>query len=310
MRTRDSFGLFCTLFMATSFASAPPAYKVQQVAEGIYYHQGKHADANEHNLGAIANVGFIIGDDCVAVIDTGGSYQEGVLLREAITQKTQTPVCYVINTHVHPDHIFGNAVFDQPGVTFISHEKLPASLTSRQEFYARNFAETLGDAYQGVEFISEYQTVSTEAPLEIDLGGRTLEITAYPTAHTDHDITVLDTLTKTLWAGDLLFKDRIPALDGSINGWIAVLEQLQAQSFNAVIPGHGSAAVYPEEAGWEDILSYLTTIREEIRVLIEELATIEEAIETVGQDERHNWKLFDAYHRRNVTAAFVELEWE
>jgi quinoprotein relay system zinc metallohydrolase 2 len=310
MRTTATLGLISAFYMVTSFASAPPTYVVQQVTEGIYYHQGKHADADEQNIGAIANVGFIIGTDCVAVIDSGGSYQEGVLLREAIEQKTKTPVCYVINTHAHPDHIFGNAVFDQPGVTFIGHEKLPAAVTSRQDFYARNFADTLGDAYKGVEFISDYQTVSTESPLEIDLGGRTIEITAYPTAHTDHDITVLDKLTNTLWAGDLLFRDRIPALDGSINGWIAVLEQLQEQSFHAVIPGHGPASVYPEEAGWEDILRYLTTIRREIRLLIEDLATIEEAIEHVGQDERGNWKLFEAYHRRNVTAAFVELEWE
>lgn len=310
MQSVVSFGFISVFLIGCSFASAPITYDVQQVAEGIYYHQGKHADADEHNLGAIANVGFVIGADCVAVIDTGGSYQEGILLRQAIENKTKTPICYVINTHVHPDHIFGNAAFNQPGVSFIGHEKLPAALIARQDFYARSFAETLGEAYEGVEFISDYQTVSTKNPLTIDLGGKILEITAYSTAHTDHDITVLETQTNTLWAGDLLFRDRIPAFDGSINGWISILEDLQAQTFHAVIPGHGPASFHPEEAGWEDILRYLTTIRQEIRLLIEDFATIEEAIDRVGQGERDNWKLFEGYHRRNVTAAFVELEWE
>lgn len=295
---------------SNSHASSPISYEMIEVAEGIYYHQGVHQDATAENLGAIANVGFIVGNDCVAVIDTGGSYREGELLHHAIKQKTDVPICYVINTHVHPDHIFGNAVFDSAEIEFLAHEKLPAALRARQSFYARNFSEILGEAYEGVNFDRDYTPVVLDQPKALDLGGRTIELTAYSTAHTDHDLTVLDKKTNTLWTGDLLFRDRIPAIDGSINGWISTLEQLEAGDYNAVIPGHGTASLNQKDAGWADILRYLTTIRGEIRILIEELATIEQAIETTGQDERQKWKLFEDYHRRNVTAAFVELEWE
>lgn len=296
-------------FSAVACALSDSDYRLQQVADGVYFHQGVHEDASEANIGAIANVGFVVGEQCVAVIDSGGSYQEGQLLYKALRDITELPVCYVINTHVHPDHILGNAAFLEEKPAFVGHEKLPAALASREAHFARNFAEDLGDAYTGTEFIAADTLVSPDQPLTLDLGGRELILQAYSTAHTDHDLTVLDKQTQTLWTGDLLFRERIPAIDGSINGWINTLQQLQAESFQAVIPGHGPAAV-GEAADWDKLLSYLKTVREEIRTVINDLGTLEEATVTVGLSERPNWELFDEYHRRNVTAAFVELEWE
>ncbi|MDT8311025.1 MAG: quinoprotein relay system zinc metallohydrolase 2 [Methylophaga sp.] len=296
-------------FTAVACAVSDTNYPLQKVVDGIYYHQGVHEDASAENIGAIANVGFVIGKKCVAVIDSGGSFREGELLKQALRDITDLPVCYVINTHVHPDHILGNAAFADENPAYVGHEKLPAALASREKHYARNFAESLGDAYAGTEFIAADTLVSQGQPLTLDLGGRQLLLRAYTTAHTDHDLTVLDKQTQTLWTGDLLFRERIPAIDGSINGWIATLKQLQTQSYQAIIPGHGPAAI-GEDADWDKLLNYLTTIRQQIRTVINDLGTLQQATATVGLSERPNWELFDAYHRRNVTAAFVELEWE
>lgn len=285
-------------------------YQVSEIAEGVFYHQGVHEDASEHNIGAIANVGFIVGDNCVAVIDSGGSHTEGLRLHEAIRAHSDKPVCYVINTHVHPDHTLGNAAFLAETPVYVGHEKLPAAMDAREPYYRQNFADILGAAFDAAAFIRPEKIVAVDTPVTLDLGNRELVLTAYSTAHTDHDLTVFDTATKTLWTGDLLFIKRIPAIDGSINGWINAIDVLQQIDADIVIPGHGPAARRHEQQPWQAQLRYLSTIRTQVRDIINDMGTIEEATQTVGLDEKDNWALFDLYHRRNVTASFVELEWE
>ncbi len=302
------------LFVWLAFYALPGCsdtnYRVQSVTSGIYYHQGRHQDATAENLGAIANVGFIIGEKCVAVIDAGGSMAEGKRLLHAIREKTALPICYVINTHVHPDHILGNAAFKDEHPVFIGHEKLPAAMMARKDFYQKRFSQILGAAYKGTEFIMPSLTVKVGAPVTLDLGKRKLVLTAYTTAHTDNDLTVLDVNTRTLWTGDLLFITRIPVIDGSINGWIKVIKQLQTMRLDYVVPGHGLASHDKWQQGLKDELHYLVLIRKQIREIINHLGTIEEATHTVGLEEQNKWELFEHYHRRNITAAFVELEWE
>ena len=103
---------------------------LDQVAPGIYVHAGEIALMNEANEGAIANIGFVIGDEGVAVIDTGGSVREARRLVQAISQVTNKPILYVIDTHAHPDHLFGNAAFPPPAVLVGSHN-LPRDVMER-----------------------------------------------------------------------------------------------------------------------------------------------------------------------------------
>jgi quinoprotein relay system zinc metallohydrolase 2 len=299
-------------------ASAPGPYRaeaqsvaqvlpVREIARGVFVHFGASALMTRQNAGAVANVGFIVGQDAVAVIDSGGSVQEGRALLAAIRGITEKPIRYVINTHAHPDHVFGNAAFAPEAPVFVGHRNLPRALAARGSFYLDAFRRLMGDDLIGeVRIIAPTRLVEAEA--ELDLGGRTLRLRAWPAAHTDHDLTVLDADSGTLFAGDLVFRDHVPVLDGSIRGWLKAIDELGGIPARRVVPGHG------EEAAWPDALEpqrrYLGVLARDVRALIARGSMIGAAAATAGASEKERWELFEEYNARNATAAFSELEWE
>ena len=280
---------------------------MREVAPGIHVHQGIHQLPDRHNHGEIANIGFVVGERCIAVIDSGGSPEQGKALKQTIEATTATPICYVINTHVHPDHIYGNLAFKQPGVQFVGHHKLQQAMAMRAPYYTEKAASDLGFALSPEHFVPP--DIPVKDSLELDLGGRILRLTAHPTAHTDNDLSIFDTKTQTLWLGDLLFMGHIPVVDGSLNGWLGEIEKLRALPARQVIPGHG-----PVTAAWPLALvgeeSYLRRLQTDIRAAIKQGKTLEQTMDQVGQSLRHDWQLFDDFHKRNVATSFAELEWE
>ncbi len=97
--------------------AAEADHAIQEIADGLYAHFGHVALTSRENAGDIANIGVVIGRDAVAVVDSGGSVEIGRHVLAAVRQITPKPIRYVINTHEHPDHIFGNAAFQ--GATFV-----------------------------------------------------------------------------------------------------------------------------------------------------------------------------------------------
>ena len=281
---------------------------MQEVAPGVFMHQGAHEDLDDGYHGDISNIGFIIGDKGVAVIDTGGSQKVGMALLNALRQHTKLPVLYVINTHIHPDHIFGNAAFKQEGATFVGHTKLANAMTLRKDAYLRQGHSLLGDNFDGSEIVQP--TVLVQSSQELDLGGRKLLLTPYPNAHTNTDLTVLDQKTGTLWTGDLLFIERAPSIDGDIKGWLSAISQLeQLKGIHYVVPGHGP--VTQDIAGaLQREATYLNVLLTDVRNAIQQGKSMEQAMDTAAASEAEKWQLFTPVNRRNVNLIYPQLEWE
>ncbi len=295
------------VFAATGLAVAGESIRLLPVAEGVYVYAGPHVQASSRNLGGVGNAGVVIGAEAVALVDTGGSRAFGRLLLKAVRKLTDLPVSHVINTHVHPDHVLGNDAFTGDGVEFVGHYRLGDALAARAAHYLESGRREIGPTFAGTRVVEP--TLVVTSGFRIDLGGRILDVSAHATAHTDNDLTVFDRQTRTLFAGDLVFVDRLPVVDGSLKGWLRVMDDLRAVPAVRVVPGHGPASV-----AWPDALDgqerYLRAVLRDVRKEIEAGGTIERAIAWAAAEERERWERFDDDHPRNVTASFVELEWE
>ncbi len=314
LRRRIVAGFACTASLAMSpcclgraLAAGMPLH-LDEIADGVFAAQGVDEMMTDANDGAIANLAAIVGRDAVAVVDSGGSLIEATAFIAALKAVTDRPVRYLINTHMHPDHIFGNAAFRDLGATIVGHRNLPAALEARGAFYLQSYRRQIGATLmQGIEILPP--SLLVEDRLYLDLGGRTLELRAWKAAHTDNDLTAFDTATRTLFTGDLVFLGHLPTLDGSLLGWMRQLDELAAIPTARVVPGHG-----PVPSDWPAAIApqrrYFDVLAGDLRKAIAAGVPLAKAVTTAGGGERGNWALFDDYNERNATAAYAELEWE
>ena len=228
-------------------------------------------------------------------------------LRAAVGKHTALPICFVLNTHVHVDHVLGNAAFQSDKPSFVGNAALAAAIDGSREFFVREYAGDLDPPAAPEQVIGPDRLVEHE--LALDLGERQLLLRAWPKAHTDCDLTVYDLKTSTLWTGDLLFRERLPALDGSVKGWLLALDQLGRMKVKLIVPGHGpparrlEAAIAPERR-------YLQALVDGIRSELAQGKGPQQAVDEVASAERSQWILWDTVHPHNVIRAYQELEWE
>ncbi|MFB9947434.1 quinoprotein relay system zinc metallohydrolase 2 [Rhizobium puerariae] len=300
----------------TTFAPAEPFCRPRresrlaftEIAPGLFVHRGDVAEPDAGNAGDVSNIVFVVGTQGVAVVDAGGSRQVGEEVYLAVRQRTALPISHLILTHMHPDHVFGAEPLREAGAKIVGQQNLPGALADRAESYQASFGRLIGaQVFLGSRIVMPDRMV---ADMEtIDLGSRTIELKAWPTAHTSSDLTVFDRQTATLIAGDLLFDEHAPALDGSLKGWRSVLDALSGIEAVRAVPGHGGP-VFGWPAGAKALAHYLEVLETDTRAAVRAGVPLAEASRSIGMSEAQTWVLFDLYNPRNATTAYTELEWE
>lgn len=304
-RRREVLAGLSAAVVPRSGRTAPLA--LEEIAPGLLVHVGLHEDFTSANRGGIANLAVVVGEQAVAVVDAGGSPAQARDLLGAIRTRTDRPIRHLILTHHHPDHVMGAVVFHEVGARVWGHMRLEAALLDRFATYRAAMERLLGEAIAGAEPVAIDAPVAIDTPSRIDLGNRVLELRAWPTAHTDCDLTVTDTATGTLIAGDLLFMERIPVIDGSLLGWLRVMDELARLPAARAVPGHG-----PGSADWPAALApqrrYLDDLAAAVRWAIARGRSLSALL--AEPPPAGDWLLSSDNHPRNITAAYKELEWE
>lgn len=295
------------LVLQWTAVDASDSFNLAEPAPGVYLHRGRELALNVPGHDDIANIGFIVGEKCVAVVDTGGSVRIGRALRASIGKRTSLPICYVISTHVHVDHVLGNAAFKSDNPSFVGHAALGEAMARSTNFFMAEYPDDFAAPPTASQVIGPDRSVAGETVL--DLGNRRVVLRAWPKAHTDCDLSVYDQRTGTLWTGDLLFRERLPALDGSVKGWLAAIDELAHMKVKFAIPGHGTptrdlaSAVVPERR-------YFQMLVDGVRGELAQGEPMQHAIAHVGYADKAHWLLWDDVHERNVARVYEELEWE
>jgi glyoxylase-like metal-dependent hydrolase (beta-lactamase superfamily II) len=223
---------------ATFGETAPMQGGLTKIAENVYSYADVKNGSPANSFGA--NAGIIVGKDGIIVIDTLTSAKEAQRFIRDIRKVSDKPVKYVINTHYHLDHSFGNAEFERLGAIIISHEADKINLQNNGEAALKN-AGAYGLTESDMEGTKlAYPVLTFTDRMYINVDGQKVELIYPVPSHTNGSIVVYLPDKKILFAGDILFAGYHPFLaEGDIESWLRALDLIMSMDADVIIPGHG-----------------------------------------------------------------------
>lgn len=286
-------------------ARAAAVPEPEQLAPGVYAAIAAPQDAAPSNHGVVGNVGILVGDAGVVLIDTGTSARHVRQLLAQVRRITPLPVVLAINTHQNPAHVFGNGVLRAMGVPVLAHRDTDAYIAARCQRCLKQLVQALGEAeMEGTEVARPSRLV--DGPATISAGGRTLDLLYYGPTSAPGAIAVLDRQSGTLFGGGMVAMDRIPDVkDADLGQWQAALRSLGRIAPARIVPGAGpvfDAARLPELAG------YLAAIRPAVEAAFLQRVSLGEAAAAAPLPAYREWALYDSMHRKNVEQLYLRLE--
>lgn len=296
-------------------------------AHHSYIHYGVVALLDEHNKGDNANIGVLIGQQSIAIIDSGGSPIVTEQLLTEIEAISKLPVSHIIITHAHPDHWMGlPLLMTKTNAQLLVNQNFAAALEQRKAEDIARLSDAIGTTSTlddlNIFALENYadRVITIDEPITISLGQRDLKLQNLPVSHTDNDLIVWDESQHTLWAGDLFFVEHLPTFEAKLKGLQDSRKIIENYAADLVVPGHGQPNPGWQEK-WQKQWQYFDTLSQDVREKISAGASLQTTIaeaehasepsSTANQTNPLNdWKLVTTFHPRNVTRAYQALEWD
>ena len=295
--------LVLSLFNLQLINASELDYKLvaEPVGKGTYVFIGSTKYFSKNNGGNIANAAYVVTNSGVIVIDTGSSYQYGKQMRKYIESTTGLSIIKVFNTHHHPDHFLGNQAFKD--VSIASLQGIVNAIDSQGEALNTNLYALVGDWMKETVAYSPTEVVT---PGKITIGGHDIEIIALD-GHTDSDIAIYDHTTGVLFAGDLIFHDRTPAVaNANIQNWLNSIRQLQELDYTYLIAGHGP--VTTDQHAMIQTHDYLSWLHETLQSALDKGLDISEALELELPKRFQALDILHEEYKRGVLQLYPSME--
>lgn len=290
--------------------SASVSMKATRVGTHSYYIQGLSGAASSENQGFMSNAGFVVTRKGVVVFDTLGTPPLAEKMLGIIRKITKQPVRIVIVSHYHADHYYGVQVFKEQGAEIWAHRN--AEGQTRTENAALRFAQRKEVLFPWVNENTKLTEPDKflEGDTDFELGGVHFNIRHVGPAHSDEDLAMLVREDRVLFAGDLVFKGRVPFVgEADSKAWLNSLDKLIALKPRVMVPGHGAASTTP----LKDLTltrDYLNFVRGEMGKAVDDLITFEEAYTRTDWSRYRNMPAFEEANRPNAYNTYLLMEQE
>ncbi len=303
-------GLLLVLGFTVAGAEEAPAMVASQVSASGWYVEGVSALGSPANQNFISNAAFVVTPAGVVVIDALGSPALATRLVAEIKKVTSQPITHVVVTHYHADHIYGLQVFKALGARIVAHRAARTYLNSdtarlRLEASRQQLAPWVNDETHLVE---ADDWIEGEKTLEI--GGVQFQLKPVGPSHTPEDLAVYLPNEKVLFAGDLVFRSRIPFVgQADSRHWIVALDQLLAFDTKVIVPGHGPLSVEARK-DMQMTRDYLVYLRSSMGQAAKNLEPFEDAYKATDWSQFEHLPLFRVANRMNAYNTYLLLEQE
>lgn len=291
-------------------AAAEQPMQAQQVSRSAWYVQGVSELGSSANQNFISNAGFVVTPTGVVVIDALGSPALAESLVAKIKKITPLPITHVLVTHYHADHIYGLQVFKGLGAKIFAHRAALIYLNSdtarlRLEASREQLFPWVDENTHLVE-----PDAWIDADQDLSIGGMVFQARIVGPAHTPEDLAFYLPAEKVLFAGDLVFRNRIPFVgQADSRHWITALDQLLAFDAEVIVPGHGPVS-NDAKHDMQQTREYLVYLRTAMGRAAEAMEPFDEAYERTDWSKFAHLPLFKSANRMNAYNTYLQLEHE
>lgn len=305
--------LLCLLPLAAAAAidniATVPVVAVK-VGPHSYYVQGQAGAASSANQGYMSNAGFVVTREGVVVFDSLGTPPLADALLKQIRKITPVPVKRVIVSHYHADHVYGLQIFKAAGAEIWAHEGGKEYFASGE--MAQRLAQRREDLFPWVD--ENTQILMPDRWLsgdeDFELGGVKFAIRHVGPAHSAEDLALFVQPDRVLYAGDLVFKGRVPFVgNADSKSWLAALDKLLAFDAKVMVPGHGAVSRKPK-ADLALTRDYLAYLRKTMGAAVADLIPFDEAYAKTSWKQFEKLPAFNEGNRGNAYNTYLLMEKE
>lgn len=309
------FGLVIAIFLTLSNLQAKQSEITQilqprLVADNVYYFKGSLEARSYENYSINNNLGFVITDKGVVLIDSGATYQSGPLIAQAIASVTDKPIRWVINTGSQDHRWMGNGYFVEQGAEIIALERTVATQRQYAASHLQRSAGILKERLDGTVAVHAASPIKADSHT-MTLGGIDIELIYAGDAHFPGDVMVWLPQKQIIFSGDIIYVDRITGFHPwtNIRGLQASFEKLESLAPRHIVPGHGYLCDMPKaraESG-----DYYDFVLQRVGEAVENFVDMVETIDQLAEAPQFSHlRHYDSWHRLNLNRAYLQLESE